>query len=190
MRIAPRTMLCGIAFRVHEHVAGGRFDELRELCTAAGDKASLVIAMAGLVMDHAYQDRVLEASQLASEAMALIESVDDPTLTVGLSAAAINAKIESAEYSDVLQWSQRVIDSVDGDPSKGNFIIGCPLALALDDAGYCPLLPGRSRMARRPAARPGHGPHRRPPVLRRGRRLRLLVRNTAWRGEVRRFRGA
>ena len=57
MRIAPRTMLCGIAFRVHEHVAGGRFDELRELCTAAGDKASLAIAMAGLVMDHAYQDR-------------------------------------------------------------------------------------------------------------------------------------
>ncbi|HXO57565.1 MAG TPA: adenylate/guanylate cyclase domain-containing protein, partial [Mycobacterium sp.] len=106
MRIAPRTMLCGIAFRVHEHVAGGRFDELRELCTAAGDKASLVIAMAGLVMDHAYQDRIREASQLASEAMGLIESVGDPTLTVGLSAAPINAKIESAEYSDVLQWSQ------------------------------------------------------------------------------------
>ena len=131
MRIAPRTMLCGIAFRVHEHVAGGRFDELRELCTAAGDKASLVIAMAGLVMDHAYQDRVLEASQLASEAMTLIESIGDPTLMVGLSAAPINAKIESAEYSDVLQWSQRVIDLADGDPSKGNFIIGCPLALAL-----------------------------------------------------------
>ena len=145
MRIAPRTMLCGIAFRVHEHVAGGRFDELRELCTAAGDKASLVIAMAGLVMDHAYQDRIREASQLASEAMALIESVGDPTLTVGLSAAAINAKIESAEYSDVLQWSQRVIDLADGDPSKGNFIIGCPLAFALTTrviARYCLGHPG------------------------------------------------
>src|SRR5271166_6568708 len=58
MRIAPRTMLCGIAFRVHVNVAGDRFDELRELCTAAGDKASLAIAMAGLVMDHAFQDRV------------------------------------------------------------------------------------------------------------------------------------
>ena len=33
-------------------------------------------------------DRVREASQLASEAMALIESVGDPTLTVGLSFAA------------------------------------------------------------------------------------------------------
>ena len=71
--------------RVHVNVAGARFDELRELCTAAGDKASLAIAMAGLVMDHAFQDRMREASQLASEAMALIESVGDPTLTVGLS---------------------------------------------------------------------------------------------------------
>ena len=71
MRIAPRTMLCGIAWRVHVNVAGDRFEELRELCTAAGDKASLAIAMAGLVMDHAFQDRVREASQLASEAMAL-----------------------------------------------------------------------------------------------------------------------
>src|SRR6202008_2111789 len=58
MRIAPRTILCGIAWRVHAHVAGPRFDELRELCAAAGDKASLAIAMAGLLMDHAFQDRI------------------------------------------------------------------------------------------------------------------------------------
>ena len=99
MRIAPRTMLCGIAWRVHVNVAGDRFDELRELCTAAGDKASLAIAMAGLVVDHAYQDRVREASQLASEAWALIESIGDPTLTVGLSVPLIYAKMESAEWS-------------------------------------------------------------------------------------------
>jgi predicted ATPase len=102
MRIAPRTMLCGIAWRVHVDVAGDRFDELRELCTAAGDQASLAIAMAGLVVDHTFQDRVREASRLASEAWALIESVGDPTLTVGLSFAPIYAKWESAEFSDVL----------------------------------------------------------------------------------------
>ena len=130
MRIAPRTMLCGIAWRVHVDVAGDRFDELRELCTAAGDKASLAIAMAGLVVDHTFQDRVREASRLASEAWALIESVGDPTLTVGLSFAPIYAKWESAEFSDVLWWSQRVIDLSDGDPSKGNFILGSPLAAA------------------------------------------------------------
>ena len=55
MRIAPRTMLCGIAWRVHENVAGDRFDELRQLCTAAGDKASLAIGMAGLVVDHRFR---------------------------------------------------------------------------------------------------------------------------------------
>jgi hypothetical protein len=57
LRIAPRTMLCGIAWRVHVSVAGDRFEELRQLCTAAGDKASLAIGMAGLVIDHAYKDR-------------------------------------------------------------------------------------------------------------------------------------
>ena len=145
MRIAPRTMLCGTAWRVHVNVAGDRFDELRQLCTAAGDKASLAIGMAGLVMDHAYQARIREASQLASEAWALIESLGDPTLTVGLSFPAIYAKMESAEWSDVLRWSQRVIDLADGDPSKGNFIFGSPLALAFTSraiARYCLGRPG------------------------------------------------
>jgi hypothetical protein len=130
MRIAPRTMLCGIAWRVHEQVSSDRFQELRELCSASGDKASLAIAMAGLVMDHAFEDRMREASQLASEAMALIESISDPTLTVGLSFAPIYAKIHNGQWCDVLQWSQRVIDLADGDPSKGNFIFGSPLAFA------------------------------------------------------------
>ena len=142
-RIAPRTMLCGIAWRVHIDVAGDRFDELRELCTAAGDKASLAIAMAGLVMDHMHQDRMREASQLASEAMALIEAVGDPTLTVGLSFAAIYAKIQNAEWSDTLRWSQRVIDLADGDPSKGNFIVGSPLALAFTTRGMARWCLGR-----------------------------------------------
>ena len=131
MRIAPRTMLCGIAWRVHAHAAGERFDELRELCAAAGDKASLAIGMEGLVMDHVFQARMREASQLASEAMAVIESVGDPTLTVGLSTATIYAKIENAAWLDAMRWSQRVIDLADGDPSKGNFIFGSPLAIAL-----------------------------------------------------------
>jgi hypothetical protein len=139
MRIAPRTMLCGVAWRVHVNVAGARFDELRQLCTAAGDKASLAIAMAGLVMDHAWQDRVREASQLASEAWALIESIGDPTLTVGLSFPVILAKCLSAEWSDALRWSQRVIDLADGDPSKGNLIFGSPLGSPLR-RGHLPVI--------------------------------------------------
>jgi hypothetical protein len=145
MRIAPRTMLCGIAWRVHMHVAGDRFDELRQLCAAAEDKASLAIAMMGLATDHAYQGRIREASQLASESWALAESLGDPTLTVGLSFAPIYVKLESGEWPDVLRWSQRVIDLADGDPSKGDFMIGSPLALAFTTRAigrYCFGRPG------------------------------------------------
>ena len=144
MRIAPRTMLCGFAWRVHINVAGDRFDELRELCAADGDKASLAIAMAGLVMDHAFQGRLREASQLASEAWILIESVGDASLTVGLSPV-VYAKIASGEWCDVVRWSQRAIDLADGDPSKGNFIVGSPLAFAFAaraEAGWCLGRPG------------------------------------------------
>ncbi len=146
MRIAPRTMLCGIAWRGHLTVAGDRFEELRQLCAAAEDKASLAIAMAGLVFDRAYQGGIIhEASRLASEAMALIESIGDATLTVGLSFAAIYAKGQSGEWGDVLRWSQRVIDLADGDPSKSNLFFGSPLALAVSTraiARYCLGRPG------------------------------------------------
>ena len=49
---------------------------------------------------------------------------------MALSFAPTYAKVESAEWSDALRWSQRVIDLADGDPSIGNFIFGSPLALA------------------------------------------------------------
>jgi hypothetical protein len=130
MRIAPRTMLCGTAFRVHENMAGARFDELRQLCATVGDKASLTIGMTGMVADHAFQPRMRAASRLASEAMALIESIGDPNLTVGLSIPLIYAKLECGCWPDVLRWSQMAIDLADGDPSKGNFITGSPLAIA------------------------------------------------------------
>jgi class 3 adenylate cyclase len=135
MCIAPRTMLCGIAWRVHVNNVGDRFDELRKLCSDAGDKASLAIAMAGLVVDHTFQDRVREASRLASEAIALIESIGDPTLTVGLSFIPIRAKIATGEWAEMLRLSQRVIDLADGDPAKGNFLFGSPLALAFAQRG-------------------------------------------------------
>jgi len=57
----------------------------------------------------------------------------------------IYAKCESAEFNDVLRWSQRAIDLADGDPSKGNFLFGSPLALAITTRGvarYCLGRPG------------------------------------------------
>ena len=183
-------MLCGIAWRVHVNVAGARFEELRELCAAAGDKASLAIGMAGLVIDHAHQARVREASQLASEAMALIESLGDPTLTVGLSFAAIYAKCESGEWPDVLRWSQRVIDLADGDPSKGNFIFGSPLAVAFTTraiARYCLGRPGwRDDLRQGLAMARSADPMSYATIV----AYVYLPGNTAWRADARRFRGA
>src|SRR6185437_9139846 len=85
-----------------------------------------------------------EASQLASEAWTLIESIGDPTLTVGLSFPVIYAKGENAEMPDVLRWAQRVIDLADGDPSEGNFLFGSPLAAALTARGVARYCLGRS----------------------------------------------
>jgi class 3 adenylate cyclase len=131
MRIAPRTLLCGTAWRRFHKDISTRVEELRELCTQAGDRASLAIGMAGLVMEHFNQGRIRETSQLASECMSLVESLDDPTLTMGLSVAACVAKIQAAELADALRWSQHVIDLASGDPTKANFIVGSPLAISL-----------------------------------------------------------
>ena len=43
----------------------------------------------------------------------------------------------------MLRWSQRVIDLADGDPSKGNFLFGSPLALAFTSRGIARYWLGR-----------------------------------------------
>ena len=122
MRIAARAWLCGNAFRVYADISGGLFEELRELCTAAGDKPSLAIGMAGLAAEHNRHGRVREASRLASETMALVESIGKPTLTVELSLAAIDTKLQVGEMAEALRWSQTVIDLAEGDPAIGSFV--------------------------------------------------------------------
>jgi class 3 adenylate cyclase len=131
MRIAPRALLCGSEWRRFHDDISARFNELRELCAQAGDKASLAVGMAGLVIEHISQARVAEASRLASECMALVESIGDPVLIVDLSFAACVAKIQAAEWEDALRWSQRVIELADHHPANANFLVGSPVAAAL-----------------------------------------------------------
>jgi class 3 adenylate cyclase len=130
MQIAPRTMVCGAGWRVDAHIAG-HFQELRALCALAGDNASLALGMTGMVMDHMMHARLREAAGLASEQMALLESIGDAALTVGAGFMAILMKYRTGAIADVLRWSQSVIDWADGDPTKGNLIVGSPLAMAL-----------------------------------------------------------
>ncbi|BBX71668.1 cyclase [Mycolicibacterium psychrotolerans] len=133
MRIAPRTMLCATDFSARAvQESRGHFAELRELCSVAGDKVSLVIAMTGLLTELCYAGRTGEASQLASEQMALLESIGDPTLTMGLAFAALTMWGIAGEFGEILRWSQTVIDLAAGNPAKGaGFGFGSPLAAAL-----------------------------------------------------------
>ncbi len=132
MRIAPRTMLCATDWQgraVHE--SRGRFAELRELCIAAGDEVSLAIGMSGLATELLFAGRS-DGSRLASEQMALLESIGDPTLTIGLAFVAFANWFSVGEFGEILRWSQTIIDLAAGDPAKGaGFGLGSPLAIAV-----------------------------------------------------------
>ena len=133
MRIAPRTMLCatvGLGSAIEE--SAGRFAELRELCSAAGDKVSLAIGMSGPASELLYAGRPREGSRLASEQMALLESIGDPAPTIGLAPVAFCNWAVAGEFGELLRWSQTVVDLAGGDPAKGaDFGFGSPLAAAL-----------------------------------------------------------
>lgn len=130
---APRTMLCATDWQGRAiQETRGRFAELRELCSAAGDKVSLAIAMTGLATELNYTGRLREASRLVSEQMALLESIGDATLTMGLAFVPFINWFDVGEFGEILRWSQTIIDLAEGDPAKGTgFGLGSPLAFAL-----------------------------------------------------------
>jgi class 3 adenylate cyclase len=137
-RIEPRSLLCANLFRVRtgeSAASAARFAELKELCDAAGDTASLAIGMFGLLADTLDQGRVGEASQLASQHLDLLESIGDRTLTVELSFVGILIKALSAEMAEVLRWSQFTIDLACADAAKRHLVVSSPLALAIGARG-------------------------------------------------------
>src|SRR6185312_1739614 len=123
-------LMCISAFRGGVRNLDTEFGELRDLASAADDKVSLAVGMAGqgavLVVNADYR----EAAQLATELITLIESLDDPNLTLGVMWSALTAKIAVGELTEVRRVAQRVIELADGDPLKGNTVIESPLALA------------------------------------------------------------
>jgi adenylate cyclase len=131
MRIAPRTRLCATAWRAGGNVADTGFDELRQMATAAGDKVSLATGMAGQINALADNEHYREASQLAFELEPLLESIGDPTLTVGLLWTALSPKFSLGEINEGLRLAQRLIDLAGDDPHLGDLIIETPLILTL-----------------------------------------------------------
>ena len=143
LQIASRTLLCSTVWLTGGSVDDIGFDELRELCAARGDASSLAIGMAGVVMALAGQNRLLEASQLASDLTALTEALGNPRLSAGLLSAAIYAKTEVGEMTEALRLAQLVIDLAGGDaPTKGTLLPGSPLAMATQMRGLVRLCLG------------------------------------------------
>ncbi len=136
MRIAPRTLLCLNTVRVAGSIADTGFDELRDLCSAAGDTVSLAIGMGGLMTTLVFHNRYREAARLASDCSRLLESFADPPLTLMLLVA--QSMWMAGQAAEGLRLAQRVIDLADGDPTKGALgPIGSPLAMAFLMRGSC-----------------------------------------------------
>ena len=130
MRIAPRSLLCGSAWRVGGSVAETGFDELRELCTDSDTRLPLIIATCGLMTSLSVHARVRESVDIAPRYLAQVESLNDRTLTVGLLFPAIQAHYLAGNMDTLRHLAQRVIDLADGDATMGNLLTGSPLAFA------------------------------------------------------------
>ncbi|AKK29024.1 adenylate/guanylate cyclase domain-containing protein [Mycobacterium sp. EPa45] len=130
MRITPRTLLCTSAYRGGGRVDDTGFEELRELCEQADDRRSLAIAMAGMPSTLTLLNRHREASIVAGEQVRLVESIGEPTLTVGLLIPSLTSKLHAGEVLGALALADRVIELADGDVSKGELVLGSPLSQA------------------------------------------------------------
>ena len=152
MRIAPRSLVCATAWRAADD-AGARFDELKELCTLAGDKTSLAVAMMGPLADAHFHGETSESARLASEHFALLDSIGDPALTAGAGFGAVGVEPQAGEMAAVLRWAQATIDWADGDASKGNLVVASPLAVAFALRGLTRWWLRRARESPDPLAR-------------------------------------
>jgi hypothetical protein len=118
MRIATRAKLCGSAWRGVQANVAGLVEELRELCKPVGDNTSLAIGLTALALQHGFHGQMREAIQLALEQMALLESIGDPTSTIGAASAAAWILNEAGQSAETLRWAQNVIEWAGGESVK------------------------------------------------------------------------
>lgn len=143
MRISPRALLCGTAFHTGGVPESAGFEELRELATAADDKKSLAVGMAGHLNTLTFNSRHREAVDTASEFAVLVDSIEEPEMAVALLYGAAQANWEAGEAVESLRLARRIIDLADNDPVMGNFVIASPLAWATTLKGASAMVLGR-----------------------------------------------
>ena len=131
MRIEPRALLCGTAFRGTSDFDEVTFEETCRLADAAGDLTSLAMAMAGRILALTFRGRYGESSRMASEARALIESIGDPMLELKLLPGLALSKLAHGELPEALSLIERIIELADDDPVRGASLVESPLSLAL-----------------------------------------------------------
>ena len=130
MRIAPRTTLCATGWRVHAKIPlrGSR---------SCADLARWPVTRPRwpwhLRADSEYTQRgeIQKASRLASEQLALLESIGDPSLTAQAGFGAMGIKAQVGEYARGMRWSQATIDWATAIPRRATSFVGSPLAAAL-----------------------------------------------------------
>jgi adenylate cyclase len=144
MRIKPRTFLSVHALRFSGSVEETGLDELRALCASNGDDLSLAIGMGGTCTMQVFHYRFREAGELASDLVALLEGLSDPTMTISLWGIAANAKGQVGEIREAMRLAQKAIDLADRNPTMDDIFISaaafdytvrgiCRLALGLPD---------------------------------------------------------
>ena len=153
MRIAPRAQLCATAWLAGANVADTDFDELRDLCDQVSDKVSLAMGMGGQVMARTFHNEIRDASRLATDYIELLESIGNPTVTVGAAPPAIVAKCEAGEMVEALRLGQRVVQLAAGDATRGDAFAGSPLAVASAMCSFVKCCLGISGCGRKPTRR-------------------------------------
>ncbi len=102
MRIGPRTLLAMSTFKVSGSVDDTQFDELRQLCTAAGDNVALGIGMTGVTTALVFSNRFREAVEFASDYVGVVESIADQSQTLGMWGGMANAKWQAGQVREAL----------------------------------------------------------------------------------------
>ncbi len=146
-RIAPRVMLCISAWRTEATLADTGYEEVRDLCNTTGNAEALALVMAGQSQALLFRGRYAESSRLVSDWLALVDAEEQSPPDMGFYLAGSSTKFQAGEAAEGLRLAERVIEIVDGDPTRGQnlFVGGSPLALALGlrgAYGFCLGTPG------------------------------------------------
>ena len=144
-RIAARTQIAATAWRAGGSGAESGFEELRDLCAAAGDQRSLAWEWQDRSSRSEVQNRRREASQLGAELTAVLQRLGDPALTVAAGVSAVVAKFWTAEMTELLRVAELVIDASGGDVTIGNLVVESPVLLVYALRGiarWCLGIPG------------------------------------------------